>query len=350
MAGNTATCAGAPDCNIKGGRLGVSPGTNLTGNFDITGVPSYSYSQSDCADDGWSAWADGSSRNGGITMHAEMGGLTFTPGFYSYGEGINIASNNPKVVLDAEGDEDAVFIFHAGTTLTTCAGSQIVLQGGAKVENVFWVLGTALTMGGDSILVGIVLAGSAITIGTNGEIVGRAIAQSGVTCETACTVDSRRLNSAQPSSEPSSMPSSTPSDAPSTMPSLQPPTRPSDELGQFVMTVNTDWFPEETSWELVDECDNGKIVMKGGPYRWPSSWTTFIEESEVRRSQYTLNVYDSYGDGLCLGYMNLGDGSFDGSFSATLDGLVVGSGACFNYSYSSTFGSCTDPSANDINV
>jgi hypothetical protein len=227
MAGSTATCAGAPGCNIKGGRLGVSPGTSFTGNFDITGVPSHFNSQADCAVDGLSAWADESSRNGGITMHAEMGGETFLPGIYSYGEGINIALTNPMVVLDAEGDADAVFIFHAGTTLTTCAGSHIELLNGAKVENVFWVLGTALTMGANSILVGTVLAGSAITIGTNGEIVGRAIAQTAVTCETACTVDSRKLSSAQPSSEPSSIPSSTPSDAPSTMPSLKPSFEPS---------------------------------------------------------------------------------------------------------------------------
>jgi hypothetical protein len=77
-------------------------------------------------------------------MSAEMGGETFPPGIHSYGEGINIALNNPKVVLDAQGDGDAVFIFHAGTTLTTCAGSRIELKNGAKVENVFSVLGTAL--------------------------------------------------------------------------------------------------------------------------------------------------------------------------------------------------------------
>jgi hypothetical protein len=197
MAGSTATCAGAPDCNIKGGRLGVSPGTNVTGNFHITGAPFDFYSPANCAEDGLSAWADGSSRTWGNTIRAEIGGVTFSPGIYSYGEGINIAlNNNPTVILDAEGNPDAVFIFNAGTTLTTCAGSLIVLEGGAKVENVFWVLGTALTMGADSTLVGTVLAGSAITIGTNGKIVGRAIAQTAVTCETACTVDSTQLNSA----------------------------------------------------------------------------------------------------------------------------------------------------------
>jgi hypothetical protein len=71
-----------------------------------------------------------------------------------------------------------------------------VLAGGAKKDNVFWVLGTALTMGADSILVGNVLAGSAITIGTNGSIKGRAIAQTAVTCETGCSIETNNRYSA----------------------------------------------------------------------------------------------------------------------------------------------------------
>jgi hypothetical protein len=121
-------------------------------------------------------------------IDAEMGGRTFSPGVYTHGSALNIALANPVVYLDAAGDPDAVFIFVATSTLTTSAGSEIVLQNGAKAENVFWVLGTALTMGADSILVGNVLAGTAITIGTNGKIMGRAIAQTAVTCETHCTV------------------------------------------------------------------------------------------------------------------------------------------------------------------
>jgi hypothetical protein len=79
---------------------------------------------------------------------------------------------SPKVYLDAQGDQDAVFIFQAETTLVTCANSEIVLQNGARAENVYWVLGTALTMGADSIMMGNVLAGTAITVGNNGILVG----------------------------------------------------------------------------------------------------------------------------------------------------------------------------------
>jgi hypothetical protein len=120
-------------------------------------------------------------------MAAIMGGVTFTPGLYTHPSAIGIAAAG-VVTLDAGGDEDAVFIFHAGTTLGTGAGSQIVLRNGAKAENVYWVLGTALVMGADSLIRGAVLAGSAITIGANGIIFGRAIAQTTVSCPTGCNI------------------------------------------------------------------------------------------------------------------------------------------------------------------
>jgi hypothetical protein len=56
----------------------------------------------------------------------------------------HVALANPVVYLDADGDPDAKFIFNVGSTLTTCAGSEIVLLNGAKAENVFWLLGIAL--------------------------------------------------------------------------------------------------------------------------------------------------------------------------------------------------------------
>jgi hypothetical protein len=181
MAGDMATCNGSFDCDIIGGSLGLFPGTSVSGNF----VGDIALGSAGCAADGLAAWTAGRAMTG-TTMLAEMGDKTYTPGVYTHGSSINIAAG--KVYLDAQGDSDAVFVFNVGTTLTTCAGSEIVLLNGAKKDNVFWVLGTALTMGADSILIGNVLAGTDITIGTNGSIMGRAIAQSVLTCETHCTI------------------------------------------------------------------------------------------------------------------------------------------------------------------
>jgi hypothetical protein len=197
MAGSAATCAGTSACDI-GGLLGVSPGTSVTGNFafDIDSTPD---ERAGCAVDGLVAWYAGRAMTSdtGVHIPAEMGGHTFGPGTYTHGSAINIALANPTVTLDAGGNSSAVFIFNAGSTLTTCADSNIVLTGDAKAENVFWFLGTALTMGANSTLVGNVFAGSAITMGTDATILGRAIAQTAVTCETACTVEIQQ-NAVQP--------------------------------------------------------------------------------------------------------------------------------------------------------
>eukprot|EP00579_Thalassiosira_antarctica_P024652 CAMPEP_0202012462 /NCGR_PEP_ID=MMETSP0905-20130828/23443_1 /ASSEMBLY_ACC=CAM_ASM_000554 /TAXON_ID=420261 /ORGANISM="Thalassiosira antarctica, Strain CCMP982" /LENGTH=629 /DNA_ID=CAMNT_0048571725 /DNA_START=194 /DNA_END=2083 /DNA_ORIENTATION=- len=193
MAGSTATCAGSFYCDVIGGYLAVSPGTSITGNF-VCDVMSTIDSDA-CATDGLAAWMTGRAMTGN-PMLAEVGGEMFGPGVYVHESAINIALTNPVVTLDAGGDPDAVFIFNAGTTLTTSAGSEIVLLNEAKADNVFWVLGTALTMGADSILVGNVLTGTAITMGTKAKIMGRAIAQTTLTCETACAVE---LPSSQPS-------------------------------------------------------------------------------------------------------------------------------------------------------
>ena len=185
MAGTAATCGGSV-CTIVEGKLGVSSGvTSITGNFDATILSKEA--SDNCAEDGLAAWETGMAMTGTTKLDAEIGGMTFTPGVYVYGLSTNVALS-VTVYLDAKGVSNAQFVFNIGTTLTTSAKSKVVLLNGAMAENVFWVLGTALIMGADSVLVGNVLAGSSITMGTNAKISGRAIAQAAITCATACTV------------------------------------------------------------------------------------------------------------------------------------------------------------------
>jgi len=74
-----------------------------------------------------------------------------------------------------------VFLFQAGTTLITAANTRFILTNGAKAENVLWALGTAATLGPNSVLEGSILAGTAITIGHNSKLNGCALAQTAVT-------------------------------------------------------------------------------------------------------------------------------------------------------------------------
>jgi hypothetical protein len=55
---------------------------------------------------------------------ADLGGRTLVPGIYSSASSIGLTGT---VTLDGQGDQNAVFIFQAGSTLTTASASQVVL-------------------------------------------------------------------------------------------------------------------------------------------------------------------------------------------------------------------------------
>ena len=97
------------------------------------------------------------------------------------------------------------------------------------------------------------------------------------------------------------------------------------------MEVLTDYYPEETTWEITDDCNNGAVVMSGGPYS--DDTTLFTEEMDVIPSKSTVRVYDSWGDGVCCNYGL-------GSVKATLDGTEFLSGGEFGHSTSGSIGSC----------
>jgi hypothetical protein len=168
---------------IRGGNVGVSPGTAITGAYNLDG--------GEVALDPLNAFADSvlvahtaamAVRGDGHAMAIEMGGKTFTPGTYRSGSAINFA-HGTEVTLDGEGDENSVFLFQAGTTLVTAADTYFILINGAKAENVLWALGTAATLGARSVVQGSILAGTAITFGTQSILHGCALAQSAVTFE-----------------------------------------------------------------------------------------------------------------------------------------------------------------------
>ena len=192
MAGSSAVCSGASACRVMKGYLGISPGTSITGKWVLgrkfPRKQVKTTKSNACASDGLAAWKQGGSLSGKALVSGALGGKTFTPGVYRYSGALTISPASRVVTLDAKGNSNAKFIFYSATTLTTAARTQIVLKNGASPANVYWILGTAATLGADSILRGTLLAGSAITIGSNGRIRGRAIAQTAVTCASACYV------------------------------------------------------------------------------------------------------------------------------------------------------------------
>jgi hypothetical protein len=110
----------------------------------------------------------------------QLGGLVLTPGVYRAGAptaGDTFALNNTNgpLVLDAQGNPDAVFVFQAND-ITTTTGS-VILQNGAQPKNVYWVMIATATIGdsSSSMFQGTVVAGTDITV-NGANVQGRMLA------------------------------------------------------------------------------------------------------------------------------------------------------------------------------
>jgi len=92
---------------------------------------------------------------GGVTS-----GPTYAPGLYRTANPIGVGATF-TITLDAGGNADAVFIFQTDAAITTGSNSKVVLAGGALAKNVWWMAGTAATLGVSSTFKGTVIANGA---------------------------------------------------------------------------------------------------------------------------------------------------------------------------------------------
>lgn len=100
----------------------------------------------------------------------------------------------------------------------------------------------------------------------------------------------------------------------------------------FEITIETDYYPDETTWTLTDVCTGNLVASEGPYYDANTKYTT--EECLSPESEYWFIIEDEYRDGICCGY---GDGSYTLSFG----GNEVGTGGEFYSSDEVTFGSCS---------
>ena len=194
LGGSTVTSAGVSTLD---GNLGVSPGTAATG-FPPGTLNGTLHSNDGVAvqaqADLLTAYDAAVARTPATPMAGDLGGLTLTPGTYQFGASITLASG---LTLDAQGDPGAVFLFQAGSTLITAAGSHVDLINGASACNVFWQVGSSATLGASSGLAGTIMALTSISMGDGVTVNGRALALNGavtlindtVTVPPACSGD-----------------------------------------------------------------------------------------------------------------------------------------------------------------
>ena len=104
--------------------------------------------------------------------------------------GTPLAISSGNLVLDGQGNPNAVFIFQMASTFTMTSGLQVFLVNGANANNIFWQVGSSATLGSNTVLYGNILATTSITLVTGATVEGRALAYNG-----AVTIDTGAGNS-----------------------------------------------------------------------------------------------------------------------------------------------------------
>lgn len=194
LAGAGITNTGATTASGSfGGDFGSSPNAAFTGETLVTttgtkylaAAPQTAAAQIDLT----TAYNDAAGRTPATTIAADLGGQTLTQGVYNSASSIGLTGT---LTLDGENDPGAVFIFQAGSTLTTATSSRVLLINGAQPCNVFWQVGSSATFGTTSDFTGRVMALTSITANNSATFKGQLLARNGaVTLDNNTIVNNR---------------------------------------------------------------------------------------------------------------------------------------------------------------
>jgi hypothetical protein len=189
LAGSTVTNTGP---SVISGDVGLDPGSAVTG-FPPGIVNAGTFHVADAValqakSDLTTAYNDAAGRSSTATISSDLAGRTLTSGVYTSATSLGLSGN---LTLDAQGDPSAVFIFQAGSTLTTGSGAQVTLIGGAQACNVFWQVGSSATIGTGGHFVGVIMALDSISLTTGATLYGSALARNG-----AVTLDTNTITRA----------------------------------------------------------------------------------------------------------------------------------------------------------
>ena len=136
----------------------------------------------------------------------DLGGKTLTPGVYRFDTS---ATSDGLLTFDAQGDPNARFVVQIGTTLITSSNSSVALINLADARNVYFQVGTSVTLGSGSSFIGNLLAYASVTTVSGTTVTGRLLALTG-----AVTLDTNNVTSPGLSATPTPPPTPTPAPSP----------------------------------------------------------------------------------------------------------------------------------------
>lgn len=182
LAGSAVTNTGATSIT---GDVGIWPGTSITG----FGTVAHTGTVHNTDPVAMQAEADNATAYNGLAAMPlntnltgqNLGGLTLASGVYHFN---STAQLTGTLTLDAQGNNNAYWVFQVESGLTTAINSSVLVvnagSNGGSDDGIFWQVGSSATLGSAAAFKGNILALASITLGTAATISnGRTLAQSG---------------------------------------------------------------------------------------------------------------------------------------------------------------------------
>jgi hypothetical protein len=189
LAGSAVTNTGASSVT---GDLGVWPGTAITGfPPGIVLAPGTTHAGDAVAQQAQSDITTAYNNLAGQPCNTnltgqDLGGMTLAPAVYCFNTSAQLTGD---LVLDAQGNADAVWVFQMGSTLTTASNASVTVINGGTSCNAFWQVGSSATLGTSTGFAGKILALASITMNTGATMSGSALARNG-----AVTMDTNTIS------------------------------------------------------------------------------------------------------------------------------------------------------------
>ena len=177
LGGTTSTCAGA---SVITGDVGVTPGPSVVGfpapctDVGTVRIPPDAIpaaAQVELA----AAYTTLIGLPCAATVGPDLAGLTLTQGVYCVGAAPTNLSGT--LILNAQGNPNAVFVFQMASTLITSSGSTVLLTNSANACSVQWQVSSSATIASGTTFVGNILALTAITMNSGANLAGRVLAR-----------------------------------------------------------------------------------------------------------------------------------------------------------------------------
>jgi len=163
LTGDVGTNAGAftgfPPGTVKG-QIHIADPVSATATTDVANAYSY-LSAMTC----------------GVVIGVGLGNnQILTPNIYCTGAATTL---NGNLILDAQGDPGALFIFKINGAFSTGSSANILLVNGASLCNVYWQINGQFDLGASSVFRGIIIANGAINLLSGSTLLGKGLSKAG---------------------------------------------------------------------------------------------------------------------------------------------------------------------------